>query len=241
MDNFEVTKIVGSVLAALLLIFGAKEIIASRSVNTAAKPGYTLPGGEAPAAQAAAPAEKKTAEVAKDAAAPAKTDPAAPAAAKPEAAPAKDAAAPVAAKPEATPAKDAAAPVAAPTAAAAGGAGAATVALLSKASADNGKAIYSKCKSCHIAEKGKASTVGPNLWGVVNRPKGAYEGFKYSEGMKAKGGNWSFEDLAGFLENPKGYVQGTKMVFNGLADATERADVIAYLATLADTPVALPK
>ena len=115
------------------------------------------------------------------------------------------------------------------------------VALLSKASADNGKAIFGKCKSCHVAEKGKASTVGPNLWGVVNRPKGSFEGFKYSEGMKAKGGNWTFEDLGNFIHNPKGYVTGTKMVFNGLEAAADEADVIAYLATLADTPVALPK
>ncbi len=126
-------------------------------------------------------------------------------------------------------------------AAAAGNPGAETVALLGKASADNGKAIFSKCKSCHVAEKGKPSTVGPNLWSVINRPKGSYEGFAYSEGMKGKGGNWTFEDLGTFLSNPKAFVVGTKMVFNGLPAASDRADVIAYLATLADTPVALPK
>ena len=128
-----------------------------------------------------------------------------------------------------------------PDKAAEGGGAGDVVALLAKANADNGKTVFSKCKSCHVAEKGKASTVGPNLWGIINRAKGAYEGFNYSEAMKAKGGNWTFEDLSGFIRNPKGYVAGTKMVFAGIANPADEADVIAYLATLADTPVAMPK
>jgi cytochrome c len=115
------------------------------------------------------------------------------------------------------------------------------VALLAKASADNGKSGFSKCKACHQAEKGKPSTVGPNLWGVVNRPIGSLEGFPYSPAMKGKGGEWTFENLSQFLRSPKGYVPGTKMVFNGIADPAAEADMIAYLATLADTPVPLPK
>lgn len=115
------------------------------------------------------------------------------------------------------------------------------IALLGKASADNGKTIFSKCKSCHMVEKGKASTVGPNLWGIVNRPKASYEGYTYSESLKGKGGNWSFDDLSAFIANPKAYASGTKMGFAGLADAGERADVLAYLATLADAPVPLTK
>ncbi len=125
---------------------------------------------------------------------------------------------------------------------AAGGApGADAVALLPKANADNGKAIFAKCKSCHTVDKGKPNGVGPNLFGVVNRPKGKAEGFKYSEAMLAKGTDWTFENLAAFLTNPKAYVAGTKMVFAGLPGAADRADLIAYLATMADTPVPLPK
>ena len=231
MDNFELTKIAGAVLAALLLIFGTKTVVEMRTGHNAGKPGYSLPGTEPPAAEAKAGAKAPP---------PAKPE----AAAKAEAT--KDAAAPAGKKTAEAP-KDPATPAAAPAksdaapAAASGNAGADTFALLSKASADNGKAIFSKCKSCHIAEKGKTSTVGPNLWGVVNRARGSYEGFTYSEGMKAKNGPWTFEEIGNFINNPKGYVQGTKMVFNGLPDAADRADVIAYLATLADTPVALPK
>ena len=209
MDSFEWTKIAGSVLAALLLIFGTKTLIETRSMSrdSVAKVGYSLPGFE-PAA------ETKTAAAAPDKAASAAPDKAA------------------AAAPE----------KAAPAAPAAEGGGAGdVVALLAKANADNGKTVFSKCKSCHVADKGKASTVGPNLWGIVNRPKGAYEGFNYSEALKAKGGNWTFEDLSGFIRNPKGYLAGTKMVFAGIANPADEADVIAYLATLADSPVPLPK
>lgn len=136
--------------------------------------------------------------------------------------------------------KEAPAAAGAPAKAAGGGA-AAVVAALAKANADNGKALFNKCKACHHVEKGKPKAVGPNLWGVVNRPKASFEGFEYSPGMKAKGGNWTFEDLAAFVSSPKGFVADTKMVFTGLPNPTDAADVIAYLAAQSDTPAALPK
>ena len=115
------------------------------------------------------------------------------------------------------------------------------MALLPKANAENGKAIFRKCQACHVSEKGKTPTVGPNLWDVVNRPRASYPGFSYSEAMKAKGGTWTFDELAKFVHSPKTYIPGTKMIFNGLPSESDEADVIAYLATLNDTPVPLPK
>jgi cytochrome c len=221
MDSFEMTKIAGSVLAALLLIFGAKTIIDMNVGHGGEKPGYSLPGFEPAAKVEKAEAAAKPDTPAKEAA------PATAPAAKPAETKATEA-------PKDATAKDAAAAPAA-------GGGDEVLTLLAKASADNGKAVFGKCKSCHVNEKGKASSVGPNLWGVVNRAKGSYEGFKYSEGMLAKGGNWTFADLSAFIRNPKGYVPATKMVFNGIASPADEADLIAYLATLADTPVALPK
>jgi cytochrome c len=50
--------------------------------------------------------------------------------------------------------------------------------------------------------------------------------------MKAKGGNWSEDDLYAFIANPKAFVPGTAMGFAGIAKDSERADLIAYLATL---------
>ena len=49
------------------------------------------------------------------------------------------------------------------------------------------------------------------------------------------------EDLNAFLVSPRGYAPGTKMTFVGLPRGTERADVIAYLNSLADSPAPLPK
>jgi cytochrome c len=141
----------------------------------------------------------------------------------------------------AKPAGGATAEAGAPAAANPESVGKQVVALLPKANAENGKAIFKKCHACHVSEKGKTPTVGPNLWDVVNRPKASYPGFSYSEGMKAKGGDWTFEELGRFLHNPKAYIPGTKMVFTGLPTPNDEADVIAYLATLADTPVPLPK
>lgn len=122
---------------------------------------------------------------------------------------------------------------------AAGGADA--VALLAKADADAGKGLFSKCKACHTIEKGKPKGVGPNLFGVVNRPKASSEGFDYSAALKGKGGDWTFADLAAFITNPKAYVSGTKMVFNGISDQQDVANLIAYLAQQHEPPVELPK
>ena len=124
---------------------------------------------------------------------------------------------------------------------AADGGSEAVVALLSKADAEAGKGLFTKCKACHTIEKGKPKGVGPNLFGVVNRPKASSEGFEYSAAMKAKGGDWTFADLAAFITNPKAFVSGTKMVFNGLPDHQDTANLIAYLAQQHEPPVELPK
>ena len=111
---------------------------------------------------------------------------------------------------------------------------------LKKADADNGNKLTRPCQACHSFDKGGANKVGPNLWAVVARKTASIDGFAYSDAMKAKGGNWGYDELYKFLANPKGVVAGTKMGFAGYPKPGDRADVIAYLHTLADTPVPLP-
>jgi cytochrome c len=83
--------------------------------------------------------------------------------------------------------------------------------------------------------------VGPNLWGIVGRMHGVHEGFAYSEAMAAlKDKPWSYEALNEFLIKPSAAVPGTKMAYGGLKKDADRANLLAYLATLSDSPVPFP-
>jgi cytochrome c len=112
---------------------------------------------------------------------------------------------------------------------------------LAKAEAGRGENSAKKCQSCHTFDKGGRNTVGPNLWGIVGRPKAAVAGFNYSAAMKAKGGNWTPEELDQYLQNPKAMVPGTNMNFAGIPRGSERADLITFLNGKSDNPAQLPK
>ncbi|WP_232628525.1 c-type cytochrome [Methylobacterium sp. Leaf118] len=177
MDSFELNKVAGAVLGALLFAVGSgfvAELI--YHPKPAGSAGYALPEPEPKAAASAAAAPK---------------------------------AEPVAVR-------------------------------LASADADKGKGGTKACAACHSFEKGGPNKVGPDLWDVVEREKAHAAGFEYSAGLKEKGGTWTYEDLDHFLENPKGYAKGTKMAFAGIGSPTERANVIAYLRTLSDSPKPLP-
>lgn len=103
-----------------------------------------------------------------------------------------------------------------------------------------GKKAFRKCKSCHTSGKGGGNRVGPNLWDVVGREKGAVAGFRYSDAMMRKGGAWTYQDLDHFIANPRTFVMGTKMSLKGLSNPTERAALLGFLRNLSDDPRALP-
>lgn len=113
--------------------------------------------------------------------------------------------------------------------------------LLASADVGKGESAAKKCAACHTFGKGEPNRVGPNLYGVVGRPKGTEGGFAYSDAIKKKGGNWTVDELNEFLHGPQKFIPGTKMSFAGLPRGTERADVIAYLNSKSDNPQPLPK
>ncbi|RKE78269.1 cytochrome c family protein [Rhizobium sp. AG855] len=116
--------------------------------------------------------------------------------------------------------------------------------LLASADAKAGEGVFKKCASCHSIEKGGPNKVGPDLWGVVDRPIASHEGFSYSAAITefSKGGteHWTFDHLNAFLTAPKKHIPGTAMGFAGLKKDDERANLIMYLHTQADNPVPLP-
>jgi cytochrome c len=94
-----------------------------------------------------------------------------------------------------------------------------------------GEDTFKKCKTCHLADSDQ-NRIGPSLKGVVGRKAASVAGFNYSPAMKAKGEEgmvWDAANLDKYMVDPKGFIPGNKMVFVGIKDEAERANVIAYL------------
>lgn len=115
--------------------------------------------------------------------------------------------------------------------------------LLASADVQAGeKFTHTVCIACHTFDKGGKTVIGPNLYGVVGRPHDGEPGFDYSPAMqKYKGQPWTFDALNQWLYKPNAYAPGTRMSFAGISNDKQRASVIAYLRTLSDNPVPLPK
>lgn len=114
-------------------------------------------------------------------------------------------------------------------------------ALLAAADAGAGQGLSRACAACHTFDKGGANRIGPGLWDIVNRPLATVDSFNYSSALSEMGGDWSYEALDGFLAAPKEWAPGTKMSYAGMRSADDRADLIAWLRSLSDSPAALPE
>lgn len=113
--------------------------------------------------------------------------------------------------------------------------------LLASANAQHGETVAKVCSACHTFQKGQPPGVGPNLYNVVGGPHAHEQGYAYSPAMSGmKDQKWDYDHLNAFLAHPQQTIKGTKMTFAGLPKPQDRADVIAFLRSLSDSPQPLP-
>jgi cytochrome c len=113
--------------------------------------------------------------------------------------------------------------------------------LLAKADPKEGASVFKMCAACHGDEKDGPHKVGNNLWNIVGSPKAARPDYRYSQALGARGGTWSYRELAEYLYNPRTSVPGTSMAFAGIRDNQRMANLLAYMRTRADKPMPLPR
>lgn len=94
---------------------------------------------------------------------------------------------------------------------------------------NRGKSVFALCSACHTTVKGGSNLTGPNLHGLFGSQAGTRPGFAYSDALKTSGWTWDAARLDRWIADPQAALAGNKMVFVGVKDAGQRADLIAYL------------
>ena len=97
--------------------------------------------------------------------------------------------------------------------------------------AARGEARFQDCAACHRLEAG-TNNVGPSLYRIFERKAAALEDFRYSPAMKRSGISWTPETLDKFIADPQAVVPANRMPYAGMANPSDRADLIAYLAKM---------
>jgi len=123
--------------------------------------------------------------------------------------------------------------------------GAMSTAAFAEGDAAAGESVFNRCKSCHGIVDGddvivRGGRTGPNLFGIIGRTAGTYEGFRFGDDIVAAGAAglvWTEEELYEYVQDPTGYLSAYlddasargKMTFKLRAGGE---DVAAYLASL---------
>lgn len=103
-----------------------------------------------------------------------------------------------------------------------------SVSAFAEGDVKKGKKVFKKCAACHAVIDGK-NKVGPSLYGIIDRPAGTVEGYKYSKALLESEIVWDDESLRAFITKPKAFLKGTKMAFAGLKKEKDLNNLIAYL------------
>ncbi|WP_188914520.1 c-type cytochrome [Salinarimonas ramus] len=92
-----------------------------------------------------------------------------------------------------------------------------------------GQRVFNQCRACHQIGENARNLVGPQLNGLFGREAGSVEGYNYSQAYQALEKTWDHENFAVYIRDPRGVTPGTKMVYAGLRNDQQIADLIAYL------------
>ncbi|HWM45916.1 MAG TPA: cytochrome c family protein [Xanthobacteraceae bacterium] len=92
-----------------------------------------------------------------------------------------------------------------------------------------GEKSFRKCLPCHSIGEGAKNKLGPVLNGLEGRKAGTAEGYSYSEANKNSGLTWDEATFKEYITDPRAKIPGTKMIFPGIKNEQERADLWAYL------------
>jgi aldose sugar dehydrogenase len=86
------------------------------------------------------------------------------------------------------------------------------------------------CSACHRIADGFSHRMGPDLRGLLDRPVASAENYTvYTPALKKLGGQWNKQRLNDFLRDPQGTVPGTSMMFPGIDDDRQRAELVDYV------------
>jgi cytochrome c len=111
-------------------------------------------------------------------------------------------------------------------------------AMIAAADIAKGKTLFLQCRACHsLTPESEPGKIGPTLYGVIGRPAGSVAGFAYSDAVATSGKTWTVEEVDHWLEKPSEYLPGNKMVFIGLKNPQDRANVLAYIQQESAKPV----
>ena len=104
--------------------------------------------------------------------------------------------------------------------------------LGAQADPQDGALLFKReCAVCHSVVPGQ-TIMGPSLAGVIGRPAGSVEAFRYSPAMRSAGFTWTEDEISSFIESPRKRIPGTNMAFPGERHPEKRAAIVGYLKTL---------